>query len=56
MPPDVQEVIAEELDIPVSSVYGMEAFVSMGFGAGMGLPNMRKNADKLEIISGVGEG
>lgn len=25
--------------------------ISMGFGAGMGLPNMQKNADKLEITS-----
>ncbi len=28
----------------------------MGFGAGMGLPNMKKNADKLEVISEVGKG
>jgi anti-sigma regulatory factor (Ser/Thr protein kinase) len=28
----------------------------MGFGAGMGLPNIRKNTDKLEISSKVGEG
>jgi len=28
----------------------------MGFGAGMGLPNMKKNADKLEITSNVGRG
>lgn len=28
----------------------------MGFGAGMGLPNIRKNTDKLEITSKVGEG
>lgn len=30
--------------------------ISMGFGAGMGLPNMRKNTDKLEITSGAEEG
>ena len=30
--------------------------ISMGFGAGMGLPNMRRNADKLEVISAEGEG
>ena len=29
---------------------------AMGFGAGMGLPNMKKNADKLNIESQVGEG
>jgi serine/threonine-protein kinase RsbT len=28
----------------------------MGFGAGMGLPNMKKNSDVFEIISAVGQG
>ncbi len=28
----------------------------MGFGAGMGLPNIKKNTDELEIISTVGKG
>ena len=28
----------------------------MGFGAGMGLPNMKKCADQFSIISAVGEG
>ncbi|MDR1055088.1 MAG: anti-sigma regulatory factor [Prevotellaceae bacterium] len=28
----------------------------MGFGAGMGLPNIKKNCDKLEIVSKVNEG
>ena len=28
----------------------------MGFGAGMGLPNIKKNADILNIISEVGQG
>lgn len=28
----------------------------MGFGAGMGLPNIKNNCDKLEITSTVGEG
>ncbi|RLB08308.1 MAG: anti-sigma regulatory factor [Deltaproteobacteria bacterium] len=28
----------------------------MGFGAGMGLPNIKKNVDKLNIASTVGEG
>ena len=28
----------------------------MGFGAGMGLPNMKKNTDKLEINSTVDQG
>lgn len=28
----------------------------MGFGAGMGLPNIKKNTDELEIITAPGEG
>ncbi len=28
----------------------------MGFGAGMGLPNIKKNADKFEISSTLGKG
>jgi len=33
-----------------------EAIREMGFGAGMGLPNMKKNVDFFEIESTVGEG
>ena len=29
---------------------------SLGFGAGMGLPNMKKNTDSMEIISTLGVG
>ena len=29
---------------------------SLGFGAGMGLPNMKKNSDSMEISSAVGVG
>jgi anti-sigma regulatory factor (Ser/Thr protein kinase) len=29
---------------------------ALGFGAGMGLPNMRRNADGLEIKTVLGEG
>ena len=28
----------------------------MGFGAGMGLPNIKRNADKMNVISEVGKG
>ena len=28
----------------------------MGFGAGMGLPNMKKCADQFSIVSAVGQG
>ena len=29
---------------------------SLGFGAGMGLPNMKKNTDSMEITSEIGKG
>ena len=29
---------------------------NLGFGAGMGLPNIKENADELEIDTGVGRG
>jgi anti-sigma regulatory factor (Ser/Thr protein kinase) len=29
---------------------------NLGFGAGMGLPNMKKNSDSMEITSRIGEG
>ena len=35
---------------------GQAAVREMGFGAGMGLPNMKKNVDELTIESKVGEG
>lgn len=33
-----------------------ETVRKMGFGAGMGLPNIKKNTDELEIITAPGEG
>lgn len=33
-----------------------DEYRKMGFGAGMGLPNMKKNADKLTIDSTAGDG
>jgi anti-sigma regulatory factor (Ser/Thr protein kinase) len=33
-----------------------ESVREMGFGAGMGLPNIKRNTDWLNIISKVGEG
>ncbi len=33
-----------------------QAVREMGFGAGMGLPNMKKNVDELNITSTVGKG
>ena len=33
-----------------------ESIRSLGFGAGMGLPNMKKNSDSMEITSTLGVG
>lgn len=47
-------------DIPLAMQEGYStaspAVREMGFGAGMGLPNMKKNVDELEIESRVGIG
>jgi anti-sigma regulatory factor (Ser/Thr protein kinase) len=33
-----------------------EEMRALGFGSGMGLPNMKRNADDLQITSQVGKG
>ncbi len=33
-----------------------ETIRNLGFGAGMGLPNIKKNTDEMQIISALGEG
>ena len=47
-------------DIPLAMSEGYstapDEIRSLGFGAGMGLPNMKKYADTFEISSVVGEG
>jgi anti-sigma regulatory factor (Ser/Thr protein kinase) len=47
-------------DVPAAMQEGWstatQEFREMGFGAGMGLPNIRKNADEFEIRSVVGKG
>ncbi|MDH6311871.1 serine/threonine-protein kinase RsbT [Parabacteroides sp. PFB2-10] len=47
-------------DIPLAMQEGYstasEAVREMGFGAGMGLPNMKKNVDELTVESQVGIG
>jgi len=48
--PDVQLAMREGF-----STAGQDAR-DMGFGAGMGLPNMKRNADTFEITSLMGEG
>ena len=43
------------LNIPVCAVI-VQALYALGFGAGMGLPNMKKYTDEMTIDSVVGEG
>lgn len=48
----------EDIDLAMQPGYSTatEEMREMGFGAGMGLPNMKKNADTFTITSKVGEG
>ena len=48
--PDINLAMTEGFSTATSHVR------EMGFGAGLGLPNIKKNADKLEIKSEVGKG
>lgn len=63
--PDFMEVVVEDKGPGIENIEkAMEAGFStaskqvreMGFGAGMGLPNIKKNTDELSIESTVGEG
>jgi serine/threonine-protein kinase RsbT len=48
----------ERIDLAMQPGYSTatEEMREMGFGAGMGLPNMKKNADTFKITSEVGKG
>ena len=48
--PDIEKAMTEGYSTATSEVR------NMGFGAGMGLPNMKRNADRFEIVSEVGKG
>lgn len=48
--PDINMAMQEGFSTASSKVR------EMGFGAGMGLPNIKRNADKLDITSEVGKG
>lgn len=48
--PDINQAMQEGYSTASSKVR------EMGFGAGMGLPNIKKNADHLDITSEVGKG
>jgi anti-sigma regulatory factor (Ser/Thr protein kinase) len=48
----------EDIELAMTEGYSTatEEQRAMGFGAGMGLPNIKKNADELDIESEVGKG
>ncbi|MBZ4676483.1 MAG: anti-sigma regulatory factor [Anaerophaga sp.] len=48
--PDIEQAMQEGFST------ASQAVREMGFGAGMGLPNMKKNADQLDITSEIGIG
>jgi anti-sigma regulatory factor (Ser/Thr protein kinase) len=48
--PDLEQAMQEGFSTASAAVR------EMGFGAGMGLPNMKKNADELNIDTQVGKG
>ena len=48
--PDIEKAMTEGYSTATSEVR------NMGFGAGMGLPNMKRNADGFAITSEVGKG
>lgn len=51
--PGIQDI---ELAMQPGYSTATEEMREMGFGAGMGLPNMKKNADEFMITSEAGEG
>ena len=63
-PRDIQITVEDEgqgiPDIPLAMREGYstasDQIREMGFGAGMGLPNINRNADRLEVASVVGKG
>jgi anti-sigma regulatory factor (Ser/Thr protein kinase) len=48
----------KDIDLAMQEGYSTasDAIREMGFGAGMGLPNIKRNVDDLRITSVVGEG
>ncbi|MBQ7785492.1 MAG: ATP-binding protein [Clostridia bacterium] len=48
--PDIDKAMTEGYSTATNEVR------NMGFGAGMGLPNMKRNADGFQIVSEVGQG
>ncbi len=51
--PGIEDV---ELAMQKGFSTALDEYREMGFGAGMGLPNMEKNADQIEVESEIGKG
>ena len=56
--PDHLEITLPYIDLAIKAGFSTapEEVRNIGFGAGMGLPNMKKNSDEIEIDSTVGVG
>ena len=50
------EIAEDRITVRASDVGPGIPDIDMGFGAGMGLPNMKRNADGFDIVSAVGVG
>lgn len=48
--PDISKAMTEGFSTATDKIR------EMGFGAGMGLPNIKRNADGMEVLSEVGKG
>ncbi|MDR2591152.1 MAG: ATP-binding protein [Oscillospiraceae bacterium] len=48
--PDIEQAMQEGFSTATDSIR------ELGFGAGMGLPNIKKQSDEFEIISEIGKG
>jgi len=48
----------EDIELAMKEGYSTasEEIREMGFGAGMGLPNIKKNSDEFHIVSVIGQG
>lgn len=63
--PDLVQIVAEDVGPGISDVElamqvgystAPESVRQMGFGAGMGLPNMQKCADHMQVETKIGQG
>ena len=55
---DVKRKLKQDVELAMQAGYSTapDEIRSLGFGAGMGLPNMKKYSDQMEIDTRIGEG